>query len=123
VGAVSGGFRPTEFDVSQMFSPGAESEILIRVEAAPGSAQSGLVGTVWLEGRPRTYVSGLEFRALPNGDSWTLEARVALSGTNGTVDVSVNSSEPDVGEGRTTVTLNAGSGEALLRLPITNAQL
>lgn len=121
-GSVSAGFHPSEFDVSELLRPGAESEILVRVEDVPGSAQSGLIGTVWLEGRPRTYVSGLDFRAIPNGNSWALEARVAVAGAGAAVDVALSSSDPDVGEGRAAATLSGGSGQALIRLPLSNAQ-
>lgn len=122
VGSVPGEFHPAEFDVTELLTPGAESEIIVRVEDVPGSARSGLIGTVWLEGRPRTYVSALDFRALPSGDSWALEARVALRGPGGTVDVALSSSDPDVSEGRAAATLAGGSGEAMIRLPVSNAQ-
>jgi hypothetical protein len=123
VGSVSRGFHPSEFEVTDLLTPGAESEIIVRVEDAPSSTQSGLIGTIWLEGRPRTYVSALDFRAFPNGNSWALEARVTVEGPGATVDVALSSSDPDVGEGRTSATLAAGSGEAVIRLPIADAQI
>ena len=122
VGSASGGFHPSEFDVTELLTPGAESEIIIRVEDAANSMESGLIGTVWLEGRPRTHVSSLDFRALPNGNSWALEAHVAVDGPDGMVDVALSSSDPDVGEGRIAAALAAGSGEAVIRLPVANAQ-
>ena len=122
VGSAMRGFHPSEFDVTELLTPGAESEIIVRVEDVSDSVQSGLISTVWLEGRPRSYVSALDFRALPNGDSWVLEARVAAQGPGGTVDVALNSPDPDVGEGRATATIEGGSGEALVRLPVARAQ-
>lgn len=123
VGSVSGGFRPAEFDITEMLAPGSESEIIVRVEDVPDSAQSGVIGTVWLEGRPRTYVSALDFRAIPDGVSWALEARVSVQGPGGTVDVALSSSDPNVGEGQAAATLSGGSGETLIHLPVADAQL
>lgn len=122
VGSVSGGFHPSEFDVTGLLTPGAESEVIVRVEDVPDSALSGLIGTVWLEGRPRSYVSALEFRTLPDGDSWALEAHVAVSGPGATVDVELSSSDPNVGEGRAVATIEGGSGTAVIRLPVADAQ-
>ncbi|MDA0205966.1 MAG: hypothetical protein O3A53_02965 [Acidobacteria bacterium] len=81
-----------------------------------------MIGTVWLEGRPRNYVAALDFQAIPIGNSWALEARVSLRGSDGAVDVALSSSDPDVAEGRTAATLAGGSGEALIRLPVATAQ-
>jgi hypothetical protein len=122
VGSVSAGFHPSEFDVTELLTPGAESELIVRVEDLSGSAESGLIGTVWLEGRPRTYVSALDFRAVPDGNSWALEARVAVQGPGGTVDIALDSSDPDVGEGTAAATIEGGSGEAVIRLPVSNPQ-
>jgi hypothetical protein len=51
-----------------------------------------------------------------------LEARVTVQGPGATVDVALTSSDPDVGEGRAAVTIEGGSGEAVIRLPVSNAQ-
>lgn len=123
VGSVAAGFHPSEFDVTAMLSPGSEAEIIVRVEDDPSSAQSGLIGTIWLEGRPRSYVSALDFRAIPDGASWALEVQVTVNGPGETADVALTSSDPDVGEGRAAATLAGGSGEALIRLPVSNAQV
>ncbi len=123
VGSASSGFHPAEFDVTDVLSPGAESEIIVRVEDGPNSTQSGLIGTVWLEGRPRTYISALDFRTIPDGNSWALEARVAVRSPGATADVTLNSSDPDLGAGSAAVTIEDGSGEALIRLAVSNAQL
>lgn len=122
VGEVSDGFNSAEFDVTGLIEYGVDSEITVRVAGELGAVASGLVGTVWLEPRTRTHLSSVEFRAVRESGSWTVEARLAVAGPDGAADVVMESSDAAVAATRTSVVLAGGSGEAVVRIPIADGK-
>ncbi len=122
VGDAGGGFTAAEFDATELIEPGVDSEITVRVVSDSGAAQSGLVGTVWLESRPRTHLSHVEFRTMREADSWAVEARLTVVGPGGAADVVTESSDAAVSATRTSVVLAGGSGETVVRIPITDGE-
>ncbi|AMM19405.1 glycosyl hydrolase family 2 [Frondihabitans sp. PAMC 28766] len=100
VGAHTGGYVPFEFDITDALTPGDAHEVLVRVDSpvdkrsiAHGKQRSvprddydgcsftptsGIWQSVWLEGRPATYLAGLDLRATDGLDG--IDLRGALSG-------------------------------------------
>ncbi len=99
IGAHTGGYLPFSFDITEALEEG-RGELVLRVEApidkrfiphgkqrsrpaddydsCAFTASSGVWQPVWLEGRPATYVAGVELR--PSAELDAIHARVTLAG-------------------------------------------
>lgn len=119
---VSNGFHGAALDVSEFIEHSIASELTIRVANESASPASGLVGTVWLEARPSAHLATADFRSIREANDWVIEASLSVRGEGGSVNVAVASSDASISPVQGSVALAGGTGEAVMRLPVTGGE-
>jgi hypothetical protein len=132
-----GGFTPFAVDISRYTRPGRPVTLTVRVwDACDADTllgkqtedwythSGGIWQTVWLEGRPANYVSGLHVTPdLPGSHAtFAVDVESVDSGANGAVTVAVASKDGAFETVHQAVDLAAGHARAVLHVPIPDAR-